>query len=79
MSDTVSANVRSRSVVHMVSRVIPVDTFDLVIFGGTGDLAERKLIPALYQRQVAGQLSEPTRILGASRAQCAGAGGPERS
>jgi len=26
----------------MVSRVIPVDPFDLVIFGGTGDLARRK-------------------------------------
>ena len=25
----------------MVSRVIPVDVFDLVIFGGTGDLARR--------------------------------------
>ena len=26
----------------MVSRVIPVDPFDLTIFGGTGDLAKRK-------------------------------------
>ncbi|MEC7000026.1 hypothetical protein VXQ18_14730 [Brucella abortus] len=32
-------------------------------------LAERKLIPALYQRQRAGQLSDPTRIIGASRSQ----------
>ena len=24
--------------------------FDLVLFGGTGDLAMRKLLPALYQR-----------------------------
>ena len=31
----------------MVSRVIPVDPFDLVIFGGTGDLARRKILPAL--------------------------------
>ena len=29
----------------MVSRVIPVDPFDLVIFGGTGDLARRKILP----------------------------------
>jgi glucose-6-phosphate 1-dehydrogenase len=29
----------------MVSRVIPVETFDLVIFGGTGDLARRKILP----------------------------------
>ena len=27
----------------MVSRVIPVDPFDLTIFGGTGDLAKRKI------------------------------------
>ncbi len=53
----------------MTSQIIPVEPFDCIVFGGTGDLAERKLIPALYQRQVAGQLSDPTRILGASRAQ----------
>jgi len=52
----------------MTSQIIPVDPFDCVVFGATGDLAERKLIPALYQRQRAGQLSDPTRIIGASRA-----------
>ena len=41
----------------------------ILIFGGTGDLAERKLLPALYQRQKAGQFSEPTRIFGASRSE----------
>ncbi len=51
----------------MTSQIIPVDPFDCIVFGGTGDLAERKLIPALYQRQRDGQLSEPTRIIGASR------------
>ncbi|RJG46381.1 glucose-6-phosphate dehydrogenase [Mesorhizobium sp. DCY119] len=51
----------------MTSQIIPVEAFDLVVFGGTGDLAERKLLPALYQRQRAGQFSEPTRIIGASR------------
>ena len=51
----------------MTSQTIPVDPFDLIVFGGTGDLAERKLIPALYHRQHAGQFSEPTRIIGASR------------
>ncbi|MGB0905439.1 MAG: hypothetical protein ACPGVJ_11140, partial [Mangrovicoccus sp.] len=29
----------------MVSRIIPVDVFDLVIFGATGDLARRKILP----------------------------------
>ena len=52
----------------MTSQTIPVEPFDFVVFGGTGDLAERKLIPALYQRQRAGQFFEPTRIIGASRA-----------
>ncbi|MBK3745576.1 glucose-6-phosphate dehydrogenase [Paraburkholderia aspalathi] len=51
----------------MTSQTIPVDPFDCIVFGGSGDLAERKLIPALYQRQRAGQLSDPTRIIGASR------------
>lgn len=53
----------------MTSQTIPVDPFDLVVFGATGDLAERKLIPALFQRQRAGQFSEPTRIIGASRSE----------
>ena len=51
----------------MTSQIIPVDPFDLVVFGATGDLSERKLLPALYQRQKAGQFSAPTRIIGASR------------
>ena len=51
----------------MTSQTIPVDPFDFIVFGGTGDLAERKLLPALYHRQVAGQFSEPTQIIGASR------------
>ena len=49
--------------------IIPVDPFDYVVFGGTGDLAERKLLPALFHRQLAGQLTEPTRIIGASRSE----------
>ena len=51
----------------MVSRVIPVDPFDLVIFGGTGDLARRKILPGLYRRYCAGQMPEEARIIGAAR------------
>ncbi|MDH6283891.1 glucose-6-phosphate dehydrogenase [Prescottella agglutinans] len=40
-----------------------IDPSDIVIFGGTGDLACRKLIPALYLRTRAGQLSEQARII----------------
>ncbi len=51
----------------MASRVIPVDPFDLVIFGGTGDLARRKILPGLYRRFCAGQMPEDARIIGAAR------------
>ncbi|AVO36459.1 glucose-6-phosphate dehydrogenase [Pukyongiella litopenaei] len=51
----------------MVSRVIPVDPFDLVIFGGTGDLARRKILPALYQRFRVGQMPPDARLIGAAR------------
>jgi glucose-6-phosphate 1-dehydrogenase len=51
----------------MTSQIIPVDPFDFIIFGGTGDLSERKLLPSLYYRQRDHQFSEPTRIIGTSR------------
>ncbi len=51
----------------MAMRVIPVDVFDLVIFGGTGDLARRKILPGLYRRFLAGQIPAGSRIIGAAR------------
>ncbi|NKX46155.1 glucose-6-phosphate dehydrogenase [Roseicyclus persicicus] len=51
----------------MVSRVIPVDPFDLVIFGATGDLARRKILPGLYRRFCDGQMPPEARIIGAAR------------
>ncbi|WP_371036455.1 glucose-6-phosphate dehydrogenase [Rhodosalinus sp. FB01] len=51
----------------MVSRVIPVDPFDLVIVGATGDLAMRKILPALYRRFRAGQIPPEARVIGAAR------------
>ena len=51
----------------MTSRIIAVDPFDLVVFGGTGDLAYRKLFPSLLMRDLDGQISNPTRIVGLSR------------
>ena len=53
----------------MVSRVIPVDPFDLVIFGGTGDLSRRKILPGLFRRYLAGQMPPESRIIGAARSQ----------
>ena len=48
--------------------LIPVDTFDIVIFGGTGDLVKRKLLPALYHRDCDNQLPPDSRILAAAEA-----------
>ena len=58
----------------MVSRVIPVDPFDLVIFGGTGDLARRKILPGLFRRFCAGQMPENARVIGAARTEMDRAG-----
>lgn len=41
--------------------------FDLILFGGSGDLAMRKLLPALYRRHAAGQLAPGTRVIGVGR------------
>ncbi len=51
----------------MGPQVIAVEPFDIVVFGASGDLATRKLLPALYQRDVAGQIPEQARIIGVSR------------
>ncbi len=51
----------------MVSRLIPVDPFDLVIFGGTGDLARRKILPGLFRRFRDGQITDDCQIIGAAR------------
>ncbi|HEX2299528.1 MAG TPA: hypothetical protein VHH34_13615, partial [Pseudonocardiaceae bacterium] len=36
----------------------PVAPCDVLVFGGTGDLAMRKLLPALYLRDRDGQLAD---------------------
>jgi glucose-6-phosphate 1-dehydrogenase len=51
----------------MTSRVIPVDPFVLVVFGATGDLARRKILPALFHRDIDGQLPDEATIIGLSR------------
>ncbi len=51
----------------MAARVVPVGPFDLVVFGATGDLARRKLIPALYHRMHDGQMPHDARVIGAAR------------
>jgi len=49
------------------SRIIPVQPFDYVVFGATGDLTKRKLLPALYHRFKDAQFDEQSRIIGVSR------------
>ncbi len=43
------------------------NNIDLVIFGARGDLARRKLFPALYQLDKAGLLTDSTRVAGVAR------------
>jgi glucose-6-phosphate 1-dehydrogenase len=50
-----------------MAHFVPADPFDLVIFGGTGDLSQRKLLPALYHRDLDGQFSDDSRIFAVSR------------
>lgn len=45
------------------------DSCDFTVFGGTGDLSLRKLLPALFHRDLEGQLPEDSRIIGVSRSE----------
>ncbi|MGY8664300.1 glucose-6-phosphate dehydrogenase [Bradyrhizobium sp. UFLA05-109] len=51
----------------MITQALQVEPFDLVVFGGTGDLSYRKLYPALFRRHHEGQLSPGTRVIAVSR------------
>jgi glucose-6-phosphate 1-dehydrogenase len=47
---------------------IPLSSpYDIVIFGGAGDLSFRKLLPALYMAHAHGKLEGDTRIIGIGR------------
>jgi glucose-6-phosphate 1-dehydrogenase len=51
----------------MVSTVIPVQPFDLVVFGATGDLSRRKILPSLFRRLAVHQMPPGARVIGAAR------------
>jgi glucose-6-phosphate 1-dehydrogenase len=51
----------------VTAKIIPVAPFDLVVFGGTGDLTLRKLLPALYQRFRDGQMPQDSRVVAVAR------------
>ncbi|WP_261376578.1 glucose-6-phosphate dehydrogenase [Nocardioides sp. J9] len=46
---------------------LEVPACDFTVFGGTGDLALRKLLPGLYERERQRNLHPDTRIIGVSR------------
>ncbi|MGD9958210.1 glucose-6-phosphate dehydrogenase [Nocardioides sp.] len=52
---------------QLASTSVVPDACDFTVFGGTGELALRKLLPALYLRDLEGQLPDDTRIIGVSR------------
>ena len=54
---------------NQMSEIIVVDSFDYVIFGGTGDLAQRKIFPAFYHRELDGQLPVDARLIGVARSE----------
>jgi glucose-6-phosphate 1-dehydrogenase len=52
---------------HIPEPGLVLPSCDFTIFGGTGDLALRKLVPGLYHREREQQLAEDTRIIAVSR------------
>jgi glucose-6-phosphate 1-dehydrogenase len=50
-------------------KIIPVATFDCVVFGATGDLTLRKLLPALYYRFRDGQMPPSSHVIAAARSE----------
>lgn len=57
-----------------MATIIPVASFDYVVFGATGDLTQRKLLPALFHRYRDGQIPQTSRIIGASRSELSAKG-----
>ncbi|HWX50697.1 MAG TPA: glucose-6-phosphate dehydrogenase [Roseomonas sp.] len=50
-----------------MARFVPVASFDCVVFGATGDLTMRKLLPALYDRFRDRQFTTTSRIIAVAR------------
>jgi glucose-6-phosphate 1-dehydrogenase len=62
-----------------MASIIPVAPFDCVVFGATGDLTMRKLLPALYYRFRDQQIPANSRIVAAARSDLTDAGYRERA
>src|SRR5688572_32815975 len=50
---------------------LPIHPTTMVIFGGTGDLAHRKLLPAIYNLAHEGALPERFNLIAVSRSEMA--------
>jgi len=57
----------ARGASHLEKDMRTAPPFDMVIFGATGDLVKRKLLPALYYRYLAGGVPPGSRIIAVSR------------
>jgi hypothetical protein len=66
MASTLSFGEAENPLVEGLER-LPVHPTSLVIFGATGDLAHRKLLPALYNLAHEGQLPERFELIGVGR------------
>jgi glucose-6-phosphate 1-dehydrogenase len=69
MSTTVAEQVAAENPLVEGLERLPVRPTALVIFGGTGDLAQRKLLPALYNLAHDGALPERFELIGIARSQ----------
>src|SRR5919109_43830 len=66
MATTIEEQFAENPLVEGLER-LPVHPTALVIFGGTGDLAHRKLLPALYNLAHEGALPERFELVGVAR------------
>ncbi len=67
MSTTVESQLGAENPLTEALERLPVHPTALVIFGATGDLAHRKLLPALYNLAHEGALPERFELIGVSR------------
>lgn len=67
MADVVEGRIGGASSICDCLRVGDLDPCTIVIFGASGDLTTRKLVPSLYQMFVTDSLPRPVSIVGCSR------------
>jgi glucose-6-phosphate 1-dehydrogenase len=68
MSTAIAEGLADNPLVEGLER-LPVNSTALVIFGATGDLAHRKLLPALYNLAHEGALPERFELIGVARSE----------